>query len=100
MPTLEMELGDERLNGQALRAYDLRQQGMVQLWTAKLAGLKALKPETLIPADLARTKSDIAICEAEIEKIQKEVKLAEQLGSPGLARAELKRPSQKTNKLR
>ena len=100
MPTLEMELGDERLNGQALRSYALRQQGRIQLWTAKLAGLKSLKLDTLSGESLARTKSDMAICESEIEKIHQEVALAETLGSPGLARVELKQPSQKTNKLR
>ena len=99
MPTIEQELGDARLNGQALNAYAVRQQGMVQRWTAKLAGLKSLKTETLVGSELARVKSDIATCESEIDKIHQEVTLAEKLGSPGLARAELKQPSKKSNRL-
>jgi hypothetical protein len=92
MPRIEMELGDRRLDSLAEDAYYQRQQGSIQQWTAKLAYLKSEKLEELSGSEVARIKSDIAICEQELAKIDQELKLAQQLGSPGMARQQLKHP--------
>lgn len=76
MPTLELELGDERLNNHATQAYYERQQGDSQQWQAKLAGLKAIKLETIQdPLEVVRIKNDMVICEREILRIATELDL-------------------------
>jgi len=103
MSRLELELGDRRLDGQSVGAYYERQQGNIQLWAAKKAGLQSLKLEGLDGLEIARIKSDISICERETERIGREVALAQsgtpnpkEMGkphTPGSARQVFKHPA-------
>ena len=105
MPTLELELGDERLEEAGRRAYFERQLGRLQQWQTKIANLKATEPSDSIQQ--AQIALDLKTCEAEIARITREVELAQsgQLNpetrkpyTPGDARVYFKRPSKTLNR--
>ena len=98
MSRLELEIGDARLDALSRQSYSLRRQGDLQLWQTKLAQAKSVKLENEKPDEVARLKSDMGICQQEIDKITTEVALAEKLDSPGLARQRLRQPSTKLNR--
>ena len=83
----------EELDGQSQHAYWQRQNGRVALWKVKLDTLTALKLDGLDATEVARIKGDMTICRDEIARISTEMKRAEEVGSPGIARQQFKRPA-------
>jgi len=91
MATEEFGLAPSILQSLNRDAYYLRQHGRIQGWQEKAkTTAQALKREGLLPADHDRLQQDAAICEQEIEGIQRELKVAQQRGSPAQARREHK----------